>query len=331
MRPKGKKKETFAARATRRPKLAAVMTAVSIAAAAAAAPAAWATDAGSSGRDSGYEVLSDETAMDYDGVFHFAKTDLLDSFEDKAAKMKAAEDVMHESATCVISVEKEEFDGASVTIAHVLTAAPGQLRAVQSNDDLGGEREKPTQAAERTGAAIVVNGSYFSYETGAAMQAVAPVLIRDGVVAREGVSNGSEICVRFDGTLFSPHPGMGFTGADLVSMGVTSSLGTADPLLIQDGNLCSFPAGVATGSYPRTAIGMVAPCEYFFLVAGRNGYSGGLTYLQMQGLFHSLGCRFARSLDGGGSSAMAIDGELVTDPAVGGEERPVADFLCAFD
>ena len=75
---------------------------------------------------------------------------------------------------------------------------------------------------------------------------------------------------------------------------------------------------------------MATPCEYYFLVAGSGAYEGGLSYRQMQGIFYELGCGYARSLDGGGSSAMVIDGELMNDPAEGAE-RPVVDFICIAD
>ena len=67
------------------------------------------------------------------------------------------------------------------------------------------------------------------------------------------------------------------------------------------------------------------------LIAGEDGsYSGGLTYGQMQRIFYDLGCRYARSLDGGGSSAAVIDGKPVKTGAEG-RERPVADFLAFYD
>lgn len=76
----------------------------------------------------------------------------------------------------------------------------------------------------------------------------------------------------------------------------------------------------------RTAIGCVEPGEYYIITAGSSAYSGGLTFQDLQDMFMDLGCSYARSLDGGGSSSLVFDGELINTPAAG-EQRPVVDFL----
>ena len=281
-------------------------------------------------RNSGYIVLQEEDIPSYEGVFHFTNTQGLLSFDEKRSACSPNENIVYSSENTYISTEEKDAYGSHILIAHVLVRDPSQINTEFSNGVFGGERECPTDAAARTGAVLVINGSYFNYGTGQAMTEVAPVLLHDYEIYRSGITNGSEICIRFDGSLFSPHPAMGFTGEDLYNLGVVSNIGTADPLLIQDGNLQSYPPGVAYGSYPRAAIGMVTPGEYYFLVSGSGAYEGGISYVDMQGVFYALGCTYARSMDGGGSAAMVINGELLTEPATG-SERAVADFICIWD
>lgn len=79
-------------------------------------------------------------------------------------------------------------------------------------------------------------------------------------------------------------------------------------------------------SYNRTAIGMVQPGEYYMITAGTAQYKNGLSFAELQSIFANLGCTYARSMDGGGSSSLVVNGKLLNTPAQY-DERPVVDFL----
>lgn len=70
---------------------------------------------------------------------------------------------------------------------------------------------------------------------------------------------------------------------------------------------------------------MVRPGEYYIITAGENNYRRGVSFAEMQSIFSDLGCTFARSLDGGGSSSLVVKNKLLNSPA-GNAERPVVDF-----
>ena len=260
--------------------------------------------------------------------------DTMSSFSDKrmTAAERESEYIKYDTDTLFVSCREYDLENHRVFVTHILTADPvSQIRAGLSHDTFGGEQEKTSEFAKRTGAAVAVNGSYFYEDTGQPIDMCAPVVIHDGEVLRAGEANGSEICLRFDGSFFSPHPGVEFTADLLLDLGVISNFGTADPLLIADGTPMSFPDQVTDGVYPRTALGVVCPGEYYILTAGWDGsYDGGLSYRQMQSVFYHLGCSYARSLDGGGSAALVIGGELMNLPAEG-VEREVVDFLAFYE
>jgi exopolysaccharide biosynthesis protein len=113
-------------------------------------------------------------------------------------------------------------------------------------------------------------------------------------------------------------------------MDVVTTWAAGDPLLIQHGELLSTQHDWVNGKYPRTAIGMIKPCDYYILTAGSGGYKGGLTFDDVQAIYNDLGCEYARTFDGGGSSTLAFDTgdgiEVLNRPA-GGSERPVADIF----
>ena len=286
-------------------------------------------------RGAGYYSIEVNEYPELSEIYENAgEPDEISSFEEKKARFAQTEGDWVRADSDTIFVSSREFtpDGFRVILTHVLVADPErQVKAGLSHDTFGGEREKTSDYAKRTGAVAAVNGSYFYYNTGQPIDMCAPVVLHDGEIVRAGESNGSEVCLRFDGTFFSPHPGWIFTDETLLALGVVSNFGTADPLLISDDVPQSFPADTVDGVYPRTALGVVCPGEYYLITAGYDGsYDGGLSYRQMQSIFYHLGCSYARSLDGGGSVTLVINGELQNVPAEG-SEREVVDFLAFYE
>ena len=84
-------------------------------------------------------------------------------------------------------------------------------------------------------------------------------------------------------------------------------------------------------SNPRTAIGMIDEGHYVFVVSdGRTDESEGLSLYQLAAFMEQLGVETAYNLDGGGSSTMVFNGELVNNPTTTGnsvKERSVSDIV----
>lgn len=69
------------------------------------------------------------------------------------------------------------------------------------------------------------------------------------------------------------------------------------------------------GRNPRTAIGYTKDNDLILVTAdGREGSSIGLTLNELAGLMKSLGCTNAINLDGGGSTVMYVNGQIVNRP-----------------
>ena len=74
------------------------------------------------------------------------------------------------------------------------------------------------------------------------------------------------------------------------------------------------PDVVARG--PRTAVGLDAQKNWLLLVAdGRSAYSVGLTIPETATLFQQLGATEAMNLDGGSSTQLVVNGELLNTPS----------------
>jgi len=107
----------------------------------------------------------------------------------------------------------------------------------------------------------------------------------------------------------------------------------AGPCLIERGRVRvnsgeeKFPPDIARGRAPRSAVGITDKGNYVFAVVdGRSSQSHGCTLAELARLLREYGCREAINLDGGGSSAIVLNGELLNVPS-DGSERPVASAL----
>ena len=77
--------------------------------------------------------------------------------------------------------------------------------------------------------------------------------------------------------------------------------------------------GSVGGKNPRTAIGYTKDNEMIMVaVDGREGSSVGMTLMQLANFMKSLGCVNAMNLDGGGSTVMYVNGQVVNRPQVRG-------------
>ena len=113
--------------------------------------------------------------------------------------------------------------------------------------------------------------------------------------------------------------------------GVVDALG-GGPALVRDGKAV-FNAGEAFVPQqlalpePRTAVGQLADGRIILVVVDgrRRGYSSGMTNFELALTLVRLGAVTGAALDGGGSSTMAFDGQLLNRPS--GAERQVSEAL----
>ena len=92
-------------------------------------------------------------------------------------------------------------------------------------------------------------------------------------------------------------------------------MGGSDNIIMQNGNLVDE----WDERHPRTCIGVNADSTKVYLVVidGRSTSSTGVTLGEAVGVFRGLGAAHAINLDGGGSSCMVVNGEVVNTPSDG--------------
>lgn len=220
-------------------------------------------------------------------------------------------------------------DTVTYYVADVTLGDATELRSAFANNQFGENITETTSGiAEDNGAVFAINGDYYGFrDTG--------IVIRNGVVyrdepARTGLAFSSDGSVKiYDET--------GTDADELVADGVWNTL-SFGPALIEDGQILdgidatevdtNFGNHSIQGEQPRTAVGVIDDNHLVFVVVdGRDtGYSRGVTMTELAKIMQSLGATTAYNLDGGGSSTMYFNGEVINRPSNGGE-RGTSDIL----
>lgn len=189
---------------------------------------------------------------------------------------------------------------------------------------------KLTEMLQGTGAVLAVNAdNYRSHNYG--------VIIRDGQCIRKKKSTRHLLAVHPDGSLEMVWDRKAESSAvlseRLVQQGVLQTF-EFGPVLVENGQAVTFPKNfklISTSEKrrePRTAIGMISPLHYVIVVVdGRQpGYSEGISLQTLQQIFVDLGVQLAFNLDGGGSTELWFQGEIINRPS-GGHERGLSDCI----
>ena len=222
--------------------------------------------------------------------------------------------------------EYREYD-TSIYVADVTISSAEYLKTAFSQNAYGRNvTEKTSEIAQRNGAILAINGDYYgAQETG--------YVVRNGTLYRNSASNDQEDLVIYEDGSFAMIRESETTPEQLLADGAMHIL-SFGPALITDGVLSvseKDEVGKARASNPRTAIGIVDAGHYLFVVSdGRTQESEGLTLYQLAQFMESLGATTAYNLDGGGSSTMYFNGEVVNNPTTSGRnisERSVSDIV----
>lgn len=237
------------------------------------------------------------------------------------------------SGTTQLSISRRTQGSGDDTITYYvadlrLTDATA-LRSAFANNQFGTNIvAKPSTMAAEHDAVWAVNGDYYGFRSDG-------ILIRNGVVYRDsGVRDG--IAFYTDGRV-ELYDETSTTAQALLDAGVWNTL-SFGPALLNNGQVLSGIENVEVdtnfgnhsiqGTHPRTAVGVIEDGHIVFVVVdGRNkGYSRGASLTELATIMQNLGCTKAYNLDGGGSSAMYFDGQIINQPSNGGE-RDTSDIF----
>ena len=115
--------------------------------------------------------------------------------------------------------------------------------------------------------------------------------------------------------------------------GVTNAVGGGPVLVRNRGPVFraqeAFTSSQLAPRNPRTGVGQLADGRVLMVVTDgrRPGYSVGMTNFELAQTMVRLGAVTGSAFDGGGSSSLAFDGQLLNRPSDRGGERPVSNAL----
>ena len=215
----------------------------------------------------------------------------------------------------------------TVYVADVKLSSPEYLQTAFAHNAYGKNvTAKTSEIAEENQAILAINGDYYgAQEKG--------YVLRNGVLYRETTVSSREDLVIYQDGSFEIVTEKDISAGSLLAAGAQQIL-SFGPALVTGGEISvteTEEVGKAKTSNPRTAIGIVDELHYVFVVSdGRTDESEGLSLYELAEFMQSLGADIAYNLDGGGSSTMVFNGEVINNPTTNGkriQERSVSDIV----
>ena len=247
----------------------------------------------------------------------------------QAAKTATVTDSSYKDDNISINLTETTVNNTQVYIADVTVSSSDYLKTAFAQNVYGTNvTAKTSETATDNNAILAVNGDYYgANSTG--------YVIRNGVVYRDTVrenSNNGDLAIYKDGSFKIVYEEQ-ISADQLVKDGVVNLLAFG-PALVENGEIVvgkNQEVGQAMASNPRTAIGIIDENHYIIVVSdGRTSESEGLSLYQLAEVMKSYGAKTAYNLDGGGSSTLYFNGQVINKPTTGGNkisERAVSDIV----
>ena len=215
----------------------------------------------------------------------------------------------------IIEIERNNFVG-WITVIY----DPSRIDLAISDSNSG---DTVSEIAEDNDAIIAVNGGGFEKSNN--KRTAMGGLIYQSQLYSKSDSDEELIYMTNEGKLMLAYS----TAQEIYESGDVKWLLHFSPFLIVNG-VSSTSSGNAGGYHPRTAIGQRADGTIILLTIDGRGSNGsiGATLQDLVDIFEECGCINAANLDGGASTTLYAEGEIINDPASRkNNERSVFDAL----
>ena len=219
-----------------------------------------------------------------------------------------------------------EYD-TNIYVAEVELSKNAQIETAFAQNSYGKNVTATTSSmAESSAAILAINGDYYGARDNG-------YVIRDGIIYRSiAKADQEDLVIYKDGSMKIINESE-VSAQELVDEGAVTVL-SFGPALVENGKVSvsqNDEVGKAMASNPRTAIAITKDNHYLFIVSdGRTDESEGLSLYELATFAASLGAKTVYNLDGGGSSTMYFNGNVVNNPTTNGwdiSERGVSDIV----
>ena len=247
----------------------------------------------------------------------------------KAAETATVTDTSYSDDNISVKLTEKTVSNTQVYIADVTVSSSEYLKTAFAQNTYGNNvTAKTSETAANNNAILAVNGDYYGANT-------TGYVIRNGVVYRDTIredSSNGDLAIYKDGSFKIIYEDQ-VSADQLVKDGVVNLLAFG-PSLVENGEIVvdtNSEVGQSMSSNPRTAIGIIDENHYIIIVSdGRTSESEGLSLYQMAEIMKSYGVKTAYNLDGGGSSTLYFNGQVINKPTTNGNtisERSVSDIV----
>ncbi len=247
----------------------------------------------------------------------------------KAAETATVTDTSYSDDNISVTLTEKTVSNTQVYIADVTVSSSEYLKTAFAQNTYGNNvTAKTSETAANNNAILAVNGDYYGANT-------TGYVIRNGVVYRDTVredSSNGDLAIYKDGSFKIIYEDQ-VSADQLVKDGVVNLLAFG-PSLVENGEIVvdtNSEVGQSMSSNPRTAIGIIDENHYIIIVSdGRTSESEGLSLYQLAKIMKSYGVKTAYNLDGGGSSTLYFNGQVINKPTTNGNtisERSVSDIV----
>ena len=225
-----------------------------------------------------------------------------------------------------ISITKTREYDTTIYIADIKLSDASLLRRAFANNSYGKNiTDTTSNIASSVNAILAVNGDYYGVQNSG-------YVLLDGKIYRN-TSAGKEDLVLYQDGSFEIINENDVTLEELVNNGAVNIL-SFGPALIENGSIVvseNDEVGKAMASNPRTAIGIIDDLHYILVVSdGRTNESEGLSLYELATVMSEYDVKTLYNLDGGGSSTMVFNGNIINNPTTSGrntKERSVSDIV----
>ena len=216
-----------------------------------------------------------------------------------------------------ITLTEKTVSNTQVYIADITVSSAEYLKTALAQNTYGTNvTAKTSVTAANNNAILAINGDYYgANSTG--------YVIRNGVVYRDTVredSSNGDLAIYKDGSFKIIYEDE-ISAEQLVKDGVVNLLAFG-PSLVENGEIVvntNSEVGQSMASNPRTAIGIIDENHYIIVVSdGRTSESQGLSLYELAEVMKSYGVKTAYNLDGGGSSTLYFNGQVINIPTTNG-------------
>ena len=236
---------------------------------------------------------------------------------------KDNDSIIYESDEMKIKLEHivKEHPNLNMWVATIKISDSLQIKSAFAGGEFSQDiKERTSVIAKDNDAVLAIDGAAVGFNTNGRV-------IRDGVIYRDSDFDCAPLIIKENGDLEVFEYGEK-TAQEILDLGGVETYDFG-PTLIKDNEILDiYGEWYKTVKDSRTVIGQKGPLEYVILVAdGRSEKSEGISLYDAALELKNKGCYIGYNLDGGGSSTIYFNGEVLNNPSDIIGERRISDIL----